>query len=728
MGIPTKGEIINKVNEYSKKDHSLIAKAYDFSQKAHEGQVRESGDPFFKHPAKVALILTGFELDDASICGGLLHDVIEDTEYTYEDIKNEFGEEVANLVEGVTKLGRIPYTTKEEQQAENLRKMFVAMASDIRVIFIKLADRLHNMKTLAYVGKEKQYTKAKETLEIYAPLAHRLGMYSIKWELEDLCLRYIDSDAYHDLVNSISERRATREKFIKKIIAEVQEKLDEMGIEAEIEGRPKHFYSIYRKMKEQNKTIDQIFDLFALRVIVDSVKNCYAVLGLVHEMYRPVPGRFKDYIAMPKSNGYQSLHTTLVGESGHPFEIQIRTWDMHKTAEYGVAAHWKYKEKTTNKPVDSFDEKLAWLRQSVEWQKETQDDNQYMESLKLDLFSDDVFVFSPKGEVYQLPIHSTPIDFAYRIHSEVGNKMVGAKVNDKITPIGYELKNGDVVEIITSPTSKGPSRDWLSIAKSPNAKAKMMQWFRKERYEENVEQGKEIVERELKKLKLTFNDLFKNEWLEPLMKKYTFNKLEDFYSAIGYGAVPAGKIIGKLKEEYDKEHQTEVTPEEINKNAESTLQNKPRKAPPSGIIVKGIDNCLVRLSKCCNPLPGDEIVGYITRGRGVSVHRSDCPNINDFVDNTNRLIDVEWYQAAKSAEYVVSIEVMANDRKGLLGDVSNAVADVKAKINTIAARVTDERTVVVNMEVQLENVEHLTKTLKALRKVDSVYEVRRRKG
>ncbi|MBE5812380.1 MAG: bifunctional (p)ppGpp synthetase/guanosine-3',5'-bis(diphosphate) 3'-pyrophosphohydrolase [Clostridiales bacterium] len=728
MGIPTKEEIIAKVNEYSKKDHSLIEKAYDFAQKAHEGQVRESGDPFFKHPAKVALLLTGFELDDASICGGLLHDVIEDTEYTYEDIKNEFGEEVANLVEGVTKLGRIPYTTKEEQQAENFRKMFMAMAMDIRVIFIKLADRLHNMKTLAYMGKEKQYTKAKETLEIYAPLAHRLGMYSIKWELEDLCLRYIDSDAYNDLVNSISERRATREKFIKKIINEVRVKLDEMGIEAEIEGRPKHFYSIYRKMKEQNKTIDQIFDLFALRVIVDSVKNCYAVLGLVHEMYRPVPGRFKDYIAMPKSNGYQSLHTTLVGESGHPFEIQIRTWDMHKTAEYGVAAHWKYKEKTTTKPIDSFEEKLAWLRQSVEWQKETQDGNQFMESLKLDLFSDDVFVFSPKGEVYQLPVHSTPIDFAYRIHSEIGNKMVGARVNDKITPIGYELKNGDVVEIITSPTSKGPSRDWLNIAKSPNAKAKMMQWFRKERYEENVEQGKEIVEKELKRLKLSFNDLFKPEWLEPLMKKYTFSKIEDFYSAIGYGAVPAGKIIGKLKEEYDKAHKEELTEEEINKNAENAIQNKPRKAPPSGIIVRGIDNCLVRLSKCCNPLPGDEIVGYITRGRGVSVHRSDCPNMNDFVDNVDRLIDVEWYQAVKSAEYVVSIEVLANDRKGLLGDVSNAVSDVKAKINAIAARVMDDRTVLVNMEVQLENVEHLTKTLKAIRKVDSVYEVRRKKG
>jgi len=727
MGIPTLEEIINKVNEYSKNtDHNLIEKAYKFSEEAHKGQNRESGEPFFKHPAKVALSLTSFELDDASICAGLLHDVIEDTKYTYEDIKNEFSEEIANLVEGVTKLGRIPYNTKEEQQAENLRKMFMAMASDIRVIFIKLADRLHNMKTLYYLPEEKQIEKAKETLEIYAPLAHRLGMYSIKWELEDLCLRYIDSEAYYNLVNCISERRAEREKFIKNIIESVKLKLDEMGIEADIEGRPKHFYSIYRKMKEQNKTIDQIFDLFALRVIVDSVKNCYAVLGLVHEMYRPVPGRFKDYIAMPKSNGYQSLHTTLVGKSGHPFEIQIRTWDMHRTAEYGVAAHWKYKEKTTAKPADSFDEKLSWLRQTVEWQKETQDGSEFLETLKLDLFSDDVFVFSPKGDVYQLPIKSTPIDFAYRVHSEIGNKMVGARVNDKIVPIGYELKNGDVVEIITSANSKGPSRDWLAIAKSPNARAKMMQWFKKEKYDENVEQGKEIVERELKRIRLTFNDLFRNEWVEPLLKKYTFAKLDDCYAAIGYGAIQVGKVIGKLKEEYDKsKKQEEISIEKLNEPEKQPV--KPKKAPPSGIIVKGIDNCLVRLSKCCNPLPGDEIVGYITRGRGVSVHRSDCPNINEFVDNTNRLIDVEWFKSAKT-DYIANIEVLANDRNGLIADITNAINDSKGKIHAIMARLTQDRGVIVNIEIQLQDVDHLTKVLKALRKVDSVFEVRRKKG
>lgn len=725
MGIPTVDEIIERVNVYSKtKDHELIRKAYDFAKKAHEGQLRESGEPFFKHPAKVALILTSFELDDASICAGLLHDVIEDTDYTYDDIKNEFGEEIATLVNGVTKLGKIPYNTKEEQQAENLRKMFMAMAMDIRVIFVKLADRLHNMKTLGYTDKQKQIDKAKETLEIYAPLAHRLGMYSIKWELEDLCLRYIDPDAYYKLVEAISQRRNEREKFIKDIIEKIRVKLAEVNIEADIEGRPKHFYSIYRKMKEQNKEIDQIYDLFALRVIVNSVKDCYAVLGIVHEMYRPLPGRFKDYIAMPKANGYQSLHTTLVGKTGHPFEIQIRTWDMHRTAEYGLAAHWKYKEKTTDK-TDSFDEKMSWIRRTVEWQKETKDGKEFLDSLKLDLFSDDVFVFSPKGDVYQLPVHSTPIDFAYRVHSEIGNKMVGARVNDKMVPIGYELQNGDVVEIITSSNSKGPSRDWLNIVKSANARAKMIQWFKKEGYEENVESGKEVVERELKRFRLQFNDLFKPEWVDILLKKYTFNKLDDCFAAIGYGAIPVGKIIGRLREEYDKEKKAELPPE-VNENNKQEEVKKVRKAPPSGIIVKGIDNCLVRLSKCCNPLPGDEIVGYITKGRGVSVHRSDCPNVTNYTDDINRLIDVEWYKA-KNSEYVAEIEVFANDRNGLFGEVSAAVNDAKGKINAINARVTGERVAVFQLEVQLTDIDHLNKVIKAIRKVDSVYEVRRKK-
>lgn len=725
MGIPTVDEIIERVNVYSKtKDHEIIRKAYDFAKKAHEGQLRESGEPYFKHPAKVALILTSFELDDASICAGLLHDVIEDTEYTYDDIKNEFGEEIATLVNGVTKLGKIPYNTKEEQQAENLRKMFMAMAMDIRVIFVKLADRLHNMKTLGYTDKQKQIDKAKETLEIYAPLAHRLGMYSIKWELEDLCLRYIDPDAYYKLVEAISQRRNEREKFIKDIIEKIRVKLAEVNIEADIEGRPKHFYSIYRKMKEQNKEIDQIYDLFALRVIVNSVKDCYAVLGIVHEMYRPLPGRFKDYIAMPKANGYQSLHTTLVGKTGHPFEIQIRTWDMHRTAEYGLAAHWKYKEKTTDK-TDSFDEKMSWIRRTVEWQKETKDGKEFLDSLKLDLFSDDVFVFSPKGDVYQLPVHSTPIDFAYRVHSEIGNKMVGARVNDKMVPIGYELQNGDVVEIITSSNSKGPSRDWLNIVKSANARAKMIQWFKKEGYDENVESGKEVVERELKRLRVQFNDLFKPEWVDILLKKYTFNKLDDCFAAIGYGAIPVGKIIGRLREEYDKEKKAELPPA-VNVNTKPEEDKKVRKAPLSGIIVKGIDNCLVRLSKCCNPLPGDEIVGYITKGRGVSVHRSDCPNVTNYTDDINRLIDVEWYKA-KNSEYVAEIEVFANDRNGLFGEVSAAVNDAKGKINAINARVTQERVAVFQLEVQLTDIDHLNKVIKAIRKVDSVYEVRRKK-
>lgn len=726
MGIPTVEEIIERVNIYSKsKDHELIKKAYEYAQRAHEGQLRESGEPYFKHPAKVALILTSFELDDASICAGLLHDVVEDTAVSLEEIQREFGEEVALLVNGVTKLSKIPYNTKEEQQAENLRKMFMAMATDIRVIFVKLADRMHNMKTLNYTGEEKQREKAKETLEIYAPLAHRLGMYSIKWELEDLCLRYLDPDAYYKLVDAISQRRKEREKFINDIIFAVKEKLAEVNIENDIEGRPKHFYSIYRKMQQQNKEIDQIFDLFALRIIVNSVKDCYAVLGIVHEMYRPLPGRFKDYIAMPKANGYQSLHTTLVGKTGHPFEIQIRTWDMHRTAEYGVAAHWKYKEKTTEKK-DSFDDKMSWIRQTVEWQKETKDGKEFMDSLKLEMFSEDVFVFSPKGDVYQLPIHSTPIDFAYRVHSEVGNKMVGARVNDKMVPIGYELQNGDVVEIVTSANSKGPSRDWLNIVKSANARAKMIQWFRKEGYEENVERGKDQFEKEVKKIRLTPADLLRPEWVEPLLKKYSFNKVEDCYAAIGYGAIPVGKVIGRLKEEYDKKKKAEepVTVDNVVKDE----PHKQKKAPPSGIVVKGIDNCLVRLSKCCSPLPGDEIVGYITKGRGVSVHRSDCPNVSSFSsEDMNRCIDVEWYKSEKTSEYVAEIEIFANDRNALLADVTAAVNEVKGRISAVMARVMPDKVVILQMEIQLQDIEHLNKVMKAVRKVDSVYEVRRKK-
>jgi len=728
MGVPTIDDIVGIVKKYSaSEDIELIKKAYKFAEEAHGKQLRESGEPFFKHPAKVALILAEFELDDASICAGLLHDVIEDTDYSYEDVKNEFSEEIANLVEGVTKLGKIPYNTKEEQQAENFRKMFLAMATDIRVIFIKLADRLHNMRTLKYVGELKQLEKSIETLEIYAPLAHRLGMYSLKWELEDLALRYIDKEGYYSLVESISQKRTEREKFISEIIETLRRRLASMEIYANIEGRPKHFYSIYRKMKEQNKTIDQIFDLFALRIIVNSIQECYAVLGLVHEMYKPVPGRFKDYIAMPKPNGYQSLHTTLVGQTGHPFEIQIRTWDMHRTAEYGLAAHWKYKEKTTGK-ADDLDEKLTWLRKSLEWQKETADGNQFMEDLKFDLFSEEVFVFSPKGDVYDLPIHSTPIDFAYRVHSAVGNKMVGAKVNEKIVPIGYELQNGDVVEIITSANSKGPSLDWLNIAKSPHARGKIMHWFKKEKYEENLERGKEIVERELKRLRLNFNDIFRDEWVEPLLKKYTYNSLDDCFAAIGYGGIGAGKIIGRLKEEYDKELKAKQKVENIEEEIQKQERKiKQKKTPPNGIIVKGIDNCLVKLAKCCNPLPGDGIVGYITRGRGVSVHRSDCPNICEFVDNIDRLIDVTWSEADRGA-YIATLEILSDDRAGLVADISNAIVDTKAKMVAINARPVDNKTAISIIDIQVQNTEQLMKTIKAIRKVRGILEVKRRKG
>ena len=543
--------LIRKIRKYNPDcDFDLIEKAHNISLEAHQGQQRVSGDPFIVHPMEVANILADFELDCTAIVAGILHDTIEDTTCTYKEIKEKFGEEVASLVDGVTKLGKIPYTSKEELQAENLRKMFLAMAKDIRVMLIKLADRLHNMRTLKYMSPEKQIEKAKETLEIYAPLAHRLGISKIKWELEDLCFRYLDSKGYYELVNKIAQKRREREAFIAKIIETLQEKTIEIGIEARIEGRPKHFYSIYRKMIQQNKTLDQIFDLFALRVIVNSVKDCYAVLGLVHEIYKPMPGRFKDYIAMPKPNMYQSLHTTLIGHEGIPFEVQIRTWEMHRVAEVGIAAHWRYKE---GKAADEgSDNKLSWLRQLLEWQKEMRDASEFMETLKIDLFTDEVFVFTPKGDVISLPAGSTPIDFAYYIHSAIGNKMSGAKVNNKLVPIEYVLKNGDIVEILTSSNVHGPSRDWLKIVKSSQAKNKINQWFKKEKREENIIRGKEMIERELKKQAFTYNQLFKPEWVEIIIKKYTFSSLDDIYAAIGYGAMTANRVISRLKEEYRK--------------------------------------------------------------------------------------------------------------------------------------------------------------------------------
>lgn len=567
--------LIKKIKKYNPNcDFALIEKAHNLSLEAHKGQQRESGDPFIVHPMEVANILADLELDCTAIVAGILHDIVEDTSYTIEQIRENFGDEVANLVDGVTKLGKIPYTTKEELQAENLRKMFLAMAKDIRVILIKLADRLHNMRTLKYMPPEKQIEKAKETLEIYAPLAHRLGISKIKWELEDLCLRYLDPKGYYDLVNKIAKKRREREAYISEIIKTIQEKTVEIGIDAHIEGRPKHFYSIYRKMVQQNKTIEQIYDLFAVRVIVTTVKDCYAVLGLVHEIFKPMPGRFKDYIAMPKPNMYQSLHTTLIGHEGVPFEVQIRTWEMHRVAEVGIAAHWKYKE---GKSADDYDNKLAWLRQLLEWQKEMRDASEFMETLKIDLFTDEVFVFTPKGDVISLPAGSTPIDFAYAIHSAIGNKMSGAKVNNKIVPIDYVLQNGDIVEILTSSNVQGPSRDWLKIVKSSQAKNKINQWFKKEKREENIIRGKEMIEKELKKQGFTASQLFKPEWVDIILKKYTFATIEDLWAAIGYGALTANRVISRLKEEYRKTVKAEELAEQMAKLDDKKVRIRAKK-------------------------------------------------------------------------------------------------------------------------------------------------------
>ncbi len=716
-------KLIEKIKKYNPTcDFVLLEKAYELSKKAHDGQMRESGEPYIIHPIEVAHTLADLELDCSTIIAGLLHDTIEDTNYTFDSLKEIFGEEIVTLVDGVTKLDKIPYSTKEQQQAENLRKMLLAMAKDIRVMLIKLADRLHNMHTIKYMTPEKQLQKAKETLEIYAPLAHRLGISKIKWELEDICLRYIDPDGYYDLVEKISQKRKEREAFIAAIIEEIRTRTADLGIETRIDGRPKHFYSIYRKMLEQNKSLEQIYDLFAVRVIVNSVKDCYSVLGLVHELYKPIPGRFKDYIAMPKPNMYQSLHTTLIGHGGQPFEVQIRTWDMHRVAEVGIAAHWKYKEGRSGDA--GFDKKLAWLRQLQDWQKETGDANEFVESVKVDFFTDEVFVFTPKGDVMNLPAGSTPIDFAYSIHSAVGNKMMGSKVNGEIVKLNYELKNGDIIEILTSSNVHGPSRDWLKIVKSSQARNKINQWFKKENREENILKGKDIIEKELKKQGVAFSQIFKPDWIEVMLRKYNFNNMDDVYSAVGFGGISAGKIVTRLKDEYRKT----LKPEELELVQMAELQQKVDKKkktiPESGIIVKGIDNCLVRLSRCCNPVPGDRIIGYITRGRGVSVHRSDCINVVSSLSEDERLIEVEWY-TAKNASYKADITVLANDRTSLLMELTNTIGEAKIPLKAINARTTKDQIAMINLTLEITDTEQLEKMIKRIKKIDSVFEVSR---
>ena len=724
-------EILDKVKKNKRwPDTKIIQKAYNYAVEHHGDQKRKSGEPYIVHPVNVAYTIADLGLDEKTICAALLHDVVEDTDATLEDIKNEFGKEIAEMVDGVTKLKQIKYASIEEHQVENYRKMFLAMGKDIRVIIIKLADRLHNMRTLQYLRKDRQIAISQETMQLYAPLANRLGLYSMKWELEDLGFQYLYPKEFDELVRGIEQKREERLKFIEKIIKDIKVQLKKQHIEAEVTGRAKHLYSIYRKMKRDNKTLDQIYDLFALRIIVNSVKDCYASLGVVHEMYSPMPGRFKDYIAVPKTNMYQSIHTTLLGEKGTPFEVQIRTWDMHKVAEYGIAAHWAYKEanygsKKGQQIVNVNEDKLAWLRETLEWQQELQDPQEFLETLKTELFEDEVYVFTPKGSIKVLPRGATPIDFAYSIHAEIGNHMTGAKINSKMVPIITPIKNGDIVEIITSENSKGPSLDWLKFVKSTSAKSKIQQWFKKERKAENIEKGKDAIERELKRIGIEYSDLFKVEYINPMLERYKFKNLEEMYAATGFGTISATKVIARMLIEYRKEHKEEETIEE---KIEELAKRRTNKAKTSslGIVVKGIDNCLVKLSKCCNPLPGDEIVGYITKGRGVSIHRKDCVNVNELLKEENRIIDVAWAEEEK-ATYTVEIEILANDRQGLLGDIVQKVNDSKEKLLTVSAKTTKDRTAITKLSIQVDSLESLHKIIRELKKVDSVYEVTRKK-
>ena len=714
--------LLLKIEQYNPNVNvEQIIKAYNFAESAHEGQFRNSGEKFFVHPYNVAMILTDLNMDATTIIAGLLHDVIEDTEVTYDTLVVEFGQEVADLVEGVTKLKKLQYKTKQENQAENLRKMVVAMAKDIRVIIIKLADRLHNMRTLEYMSEEKKKEKAIETLEIYAPLAHRLGMSKIKWELEDLSLRYLDPEGYYDLVDKVSKRRREREAYIQRIIDDLDEKLEEMDISRDISGRPKSFYSIYKKMVYQNKSFEQIFDLTAIRVIVDSVKDCYGVLGIVHTMWKPIPGRFKDYIAMPKPNMYQSLHTTVIGPEGEIFEVQIRTWEMHRTAEYGIAAHWKYKEGTVK--TDNFDEKLTWLRQLLEWQKDLKDPQEFMETLKIDFFTDEVFVFTPRGDVINLPNGSTPIDFAYRVHTAIGNSCVGAKVDGRIVPLDYKLKNGNIVEVLTSSSSTGPSRDWLKIVKSSQAKTKIRQWFKREERGLNINRGKEMLEKEIKRQGYKFTDILKEDWLKNIANKLSLNTSDDLYAALGYGSVTLSQVIPRLKEFYREYYKIDDDRMGIDQKTKEQPLPKKEKKVTQGISIKGVDNIKVRFSKCCNPVPGDEIIGYITRGRGVSIHRKDCPNISDLAGQ-ERFIDVEWDNSEK-AEYPVEIQIKATDRSGLLTEITQRITDSNISLLSLNARTNREKLVLINMTLEIKDTEQLSDLMKKIKKLKGVIDVYR---
>nr|WP_308742154.1 bifunctional (p)ppGpp synthetase/guanosine-3',5'-bis(diphosphate) 3'-pyrophosphohydrolase [uncultured Anaerocolumna sp.] len=720
-------------------DISMIEKAYHIADSAHKEQCRKSGEPYIIHPLCVAIILAELELDKETIVAGLLHDVVEDTKYTIEEIADVFNEEIALLVDGVTKLTQLNYSKdKVEIQAENLRKMFLAMAKDIRVILIKLADRLHNMRTLQYQKPIKQKEKARETMDIYAPIAQRLGISKIKIELDDLSLRYLEPEVYKDLTEKIDSKMIERKEFINEIVKEVSEHVKAMDVDAKIDGRVKHFFSIYKKMVNQNKTLDQIFDLFAVRIIVDTVKDCYAALGVIHEMYKPIPGRFKDYIAMPKPNMYQSLHTTLIGPSGHPFEIQIRTYEMHRTAEYGIAAHWKYKEGQDGKNTrDTEEAKLTWLRQILEWQRDMSDNKEFLSLLKsdLDLFSESVYCFTPTGDVKNLPNGSTPIDFAYSIHSAVGNKMVGARVNGKLVNIDYVIQNGDRIEIITSQNSKGPSRDWLSIVKSTQAKNKINQWFKTELKEDNITHGKDMIINYCKTKNINLSDLLKSEFMNKVMSKYGFRDWDSIYAAVGHGGLKEGQVINKLKDEYDKKHKKELTDEKVLETISEIKDNKPATVAKTkgGIVVEGIHDVAVRFSKCCNPVPGDEIIGFVTRGRGVSIHRTDCINLMNLSEEDRaRLIEAEWATGAGSAQggelYFAEIKIFANNRNGVLVDISRILTENKIDVTSMTARTSKQGTATISIGFEINSVEQLQFIVSKLRNVESVLDIERTTG
>ncbi len=705
----------SRIIEYnSHADLELVERAYALAKKAHQGQYRDSGEVFFKHPFEVATILAEFEFDTVTIAAGLLHDVLEDTDVTRDELTEEFGEEIVLLVDGVTKLSRIPFQTREEHQAQSLRKMFLAMAEDLRVVVIKLADRLHNMRTLRHLPEDRQVRMANETLEIYAPLAHRLGMWGIKWEMEDLSFRYLKPQAYYDVANKMAKQRQEREGELQLVMQTLRETMAEVGVAAEVSGRSKHFYSIYQKMQRQDKSFDEIYDFLAVRVIVDTVKDCYGVLGVVHTLWKPVPGRFKDYIAMPKSNMYQSLHTTVIGPKGDPFEIQIRTWEMHRIAEKGIAAHWLYKEGQRRSTIE-FEEKIAWLRQVMDWLKEMKDPEEFMATLKIDLFEDEVFVFTPKGDVKNLPAGSTPVDFAFSVHTDVGLHCSGAKVNGRIVPLDYQLNNGEFVQILTSKTPS-PSQDWLGFVKTSKARSKIRAWIKEQQRDESVERGHDLLLRECRKLGVEPSEVLKTDEVTDLAKRYGLATREDLLAAVGYGKILPRQVIGKLADQ-----------DEVDGISQEIKPQKPaqgRSRVPLGITAKGLDNLLVRISKCCNPVPGDDIVGYITRGRGVSVHRTDCPNVAALAKEPERRIDIQWNTEEESS-YPVELAIEAIDRANLLTSIMNTISESKTQIEAVNARTVEHQVALINLVVNIHDVEHMQDVMRRIERVDGVVEVKR---